>query len=230
MAQSNSGSSRIEGIVTKDGVRNFGSNGHGFTLVPYAGAEKPKEGQTKGDPRDPVYFDVAIFGELPDGVVAGARVAASGYVSKETFTRKDTTQGDRPKLKAFTVEVLDPQAQTNVVLAGRVGKDGTKALGTGKTFNMLPYAGKDKEGNYLPTLFTDVLMFGTAVVDAPAGATVKVTGTMSATKFTRRNGETGHGYELRAKTVEIIEGARPSAGGAPAEDGSGLQYEDVPVF
>lgn len=228
MAQSQV-SSRIEGVVTKDGVRNFGSNGHGFTVVPYSGTDKPKAEGEKGDARPAVFADTTYFGELPAGVVPGARIAVSGYVFKGTFRRKDGSEGESFNVKAFQVEVLDPNAQTNAVLVGRIGRDGAKPLGSGKVFTIMPYSGKNKEGNFMPSVFVDVKLFGVDAVIAP-GANVKVVGTLSRREYTRKDGSTGQGYELFAKSVDVLEAARSS--GSPAPDaGSTLGYEEQePVF
>lgn len=232
--QSTQVSSRIEGVITKDGVRTFGSNGHGFTVVPYSGTEKPKAQGEKGDPRPAVFFDVAFFGDLPAGVEPGARVAVSGYVHKHVFTRKDNTKGEAANLKGFQVEVLDPNTQTNVTLVGRVGRDGEKALGTGKVFTMMPYSGKDKDGNFMPSIFVEVKVFGIEA-SVTAGSNVKVVGTLSRRDFKRADGTPGVGYELFAKSVAVLESNRQAApAGSPAE--STLGYEDseyegtLPVF
>lgn len=225
-------SSRVEGVVTKDGVRNFGSNGHGFTVVPYSGTEKPKAGSEKGDPRPAVFMDTTYFGDVPEGVVPGARVAVSGYVFSSKFTRKDGTQGEAVNVKAFQVEVLDPNAQTNVTLVGRVGRDGAKPLGSGKVFTIMPYGGKDKNGNFLPSVYVEVKLFG---IDAAveAGANVKVVGTLSRRDYTRKDGTTGSGYELFAKSIDVVDAPRKAAGtnNYAGDSGSTLGYEDeVPVF
>lgn len=233
MAQATQVSSRIEGVVTKDGVRNFGSNGHGFTLVPYSGTEKPKAEGEKGDARPAVFMDTTFFGDLPSGVAPGARVAVSGYVFKSMFTRKDGSSGEAVNVKAFQVEVLDPNTQTNVTLVGRVGRDGAKPLGSGKVFTLMPYGGKDKDGKFLPSVYVEVKLFGIDV-EVAAGANVKVVGTLSRRDFSRKDGSTGVGYELFAKSAEVFEASRSAPAAAASmgdgDSGSTLGYEENPVF
>lgn len=224
-------SSRIEGVVTKTGVRNFGANGHSFTVVPYSGTEKPQTAGEKGASRPPVYVEATFFGDLPEGIVPGARVAVGGYVFKSKFTRKDGSQDEQVQVKAFQVEALDPAAQTNVTLVGRVGRDGIKALGaTGKAFVVMPYGGKDKAGNFLPGIYVDAKCFNIDV-DVQPGAIAKVVGTLAKRAYKRTDGSDGVGYELIAKSVEQLEGPRAPAGDAGGASDTGLGYEDdMPVF
>lgn len=224
-------SSIVEGVVTKNGVRNFGANGHSFTVVPYSGTEKPAAEGQKGEPRPPVYVEATFFGDLPEGIVPGARVAVGGYVFKSNFTRKDGSQGEQVQVKAFQVEALDPAAQTNVTLVGRVGRDGVKALGSGKTFVVMPYGGKDKAGKFLPGIYVDAKCFGIEV-DVQPGAVAKVVGTLSQRTYKRADGSTGIGYDLMAKSVEQVEAPRNASGNADGAAGdSSLGYdEDMPVF